>query len=96
MKQIIGSMVMFLLFMANGNVFAGEKFMHPSTWGTDPADDHYNTFLEDHDHVCHRGWFGIDSDCNESRIIIDGKEYAERSCWYNRHCSANNYYHAVW
>ena len=40
---------MFLLLMMGNSAYAGEKFMHPSTWGTDPVDDHYNTFLEDKD-----------------------------------------------
>jgi hypothetical protein len=92
--KVVNFVVMFLLLMMGNSAYAGEKFMHLSTWGTDPVDDHYNTFLEDKDHICHKRWYGFKDECSEPiNNYVDGT-YAERSCWYGRHCSANNYYHA--
>ncbi len=92
--KIIGFVLMFSVFIVSSVTYAGDKFMHPSTWGTDPSDDHYNTYLEDEDHICRKRWYGFEDECSEPINIYEDGAYAERSCWYGRHCSANHCYHA--
>jgi hypothetical protein len=83
-----------VLLVFTNSVFGNDTFMHPSSWGVSEG-DHYNTFTEDSGRICHNRGFilGIKSACEESRVVIDGVEYADRDCGYGGHCSSDVDYH---